>query len=44
LFDEEEIIQPMVKLLSLVELSEALVYMLEAMKVMAGNVSLRANL
>ena len=44
LFDEEEMIQPIVKLLSVVELSDALVYMLGAMKLLAGNVSLRAKL
>ena len=44
LFDEEEMIQPIVKLLSVVELSDALVYMLGAVKLLAGNVSLRAKL
>ena len=44
LFDEEEMIQPVVKLLGLVELSDALVYMLGAVKLLAGNVSLKAIL
>lgn len=44
LFDEEEMIQPIVKLLGLVELSDALVYMLGAVKLLAGNISLRAKL
>ena len=44
LFDEEEMIQPIVKLLGVVELSDALVYMLGAVKLLAGNVILRAKL
>ena len=44
LFDEEEMIQPIVKLLSVVELSDALVYKLGAVKLLAGNISLRAEL
>ena len=44
LFDEEEMIQPIVKLLGLVELSDTLVYMLGAVKLLARNVSLRAKL
>ena len=44
LFDKEEMIQPIVKLLGVIELSDALVYMLGAVKLLAGNVSLRAKL
>ena len=44
LFDEEEMIQPIVKLLGIIELSDALVYILGAVKLLAGNVTLRAKL
>ena len=44
LFNEEEMIYPIVKLLGLVELSDTLVYMLGAVKLLARNVSLRDKL
>ena len=43
LFVEEQMIQPIVKLLAIVDISDALVYLMGAVKLLAGNVALRSE-
>ena len=43
LFVEEQMIQPIVKLLAIVDISDALVYLMGAVKLLAGNVVLRSE-
>ena len=43
LFFEEQMIQPIVKLLAIVDISDALVYLMGAVKILAGSVALRSE-
>ena len=43
LFFEEQMIQPIVKLLAIVDISDALVYLMGAVKLLVGNVALRSE-
>ena len=43
LFVEEQMIQPIVKLLAIVDISDALVYLMGAVKLLVGNVTLRSE-
>jgi len=43
LFVEEQMIQPVVQLLAVVDISDALVYLMGAVKLLAGNAALRSE-
>jgi len=43
LFVKEQMIQPVVKLLAVIDISDALVYLMGAVKLLAGNVTLRSE-